>query len=480
MSARCLLRLRQKKPKTATGKAPWVCFWLFFLGTAFVNACHAERSGNTLARILKKGEITVITRNNAHCYYFYRDQPMGFEYELAKAFADFLGVRLKIKVAHRWEKMIPDLMAGHGDIIAASLTITSSRKKSVAFSDPYMEIRQHLIIHSGNRWVNLEYDLSGRTVHVRKGTSYQERLEGLKEKGIDVDIRLLEDIPTEELIRQVAEGIISITVADTHIARLNRRYYPQAVISGPISPKEPLGWAVQRDAHRLVEKINAFFSVIKKDGRYRQIYNRYYADADAFHFMDLEDFHRKVASHLPRYQGLIETAARENLMDWRLIAAQIYQESRFDPTAQSPQDAHGLMQLLPGSARRYGVRDLSDPRENINAGVKLLKKLYQGYAQAKESDRIRMALAAYNVGSGHIEDGRYLARRMGLDINRWSALAQTLPLLTYQKYYQGAKFGYCRGVEAVQYVQRIMIYYDILKRRSSEYDAGRRVAPTVQ
>ncbi len=437
---------------------------MFLLGIAFLISCRTHAPLSPLQRILQKGELTLITRNNAHCYYFYRDQPMGFEYELAKAFAEFLGVRLKVHVARRWEKMIPELLEGKGDVIAASLTITPSRKKQVLFSRPYMEIRQHLIVHKDNRSIHLEYDLSGRTVYVRKGTSYQERLEALRARGIDVHIRLIEDIPTEELIRRVAQRKIPITVADSHIAKLNRRYYPEAVISGPISPKEYLGWAVRPGAQALLERINAFFTAIQKDGRFQHIYDRYYADVEAFDYMDLADFHHRLESHLPRYQALIEAAARAHHLDWRLIAAQIYQESRFEPDAHSRQDAQGLMQLIPASAERYGVRDLMDPKENIEAGVKLMKDLYDRYPEAEDPDRIRMALAAYNAGAGHVEDGRYLARRMGLDINRWNALARTLPLLSYQKYYRDAKFGYCRGSEAVQYVQRVMIYYDILKQ----------------
>ncbi|MBW1954751.1 MAG: membrane-bound lytic murein transglycosylase MltF [Deltaproteobacteria bacterium] len=436
----------------------------------FLFSCTPQGPGTPLQRILQKGEIKVITRNNAHCYYFYRDQPMGFEYELSRAFADFLGVKLKVEVAHRWEQMIPDLLKGRGDLIAASLTITPSRKCRVAFSEPYMEIRQRLIVHHTNRSIHLEYDLSGQTVVVRKGTSYQERLEALRAKGINVDIRLLEDIPTEELIRRVAEGAIPVTIADSHIAKLNRRYYPKAVISGPISHKEYLGWAVHPDAHDLLERINAFFAVVFENGRFEQIYNRYYADVDAFDYMDLGDFHRRMKTHLPQYQEIIEAAAQTHGLDWRLIAAQVYQESRFEPEARSPQDAHGLMQLIPSSAKRYGVEDLLNPEENIRAGVKLLKDLYQRYPDADAPDRIRMALAAYNAGAGHIQDGIYLAKRMGLNPNRWSALVRTLPLLSYQKYYRDARYGYCRGSETVQYVQRVMIYYDILKRAALEYE----------
>ncbi len=444
---------------------PALVFWLLAAGCESSSPHPAYRS---LDDILRRGEITVITRNNGHCYYLYRGEAMGFEYDLAKRFADLLGVRLRVRIAQRWEGMIPDLMDGTGAFIAASMTITESRKRQVAFSKGYLPVQQHIIVNRDNYTVRSASDLDGQTVHVRKGTSYEERLRQLQRQGIDVTIVTHPDVPTEELIRQVAEGKIEITVADSNIAKRNRRYYPQAIVAGAISDREYLGWAVHPKAKALLARINSFFDAIKADGTFDEIYNRYYGDADFFDFVDLRTFHRRLETRLPRYKETIQSAASKHGFDWRLIAAQIYQESHFDPAAKSHSGAYGLMQLTETVARVEGVRDVFDPRQNIPAGVRHLKDLYDHFDKAIGDDRIYIALAAYNIGLGHVWDARNLARDQHLDPNRWSSLEKTLPQLSYTKYFKHARYGYARGLQAVDYVKQIQIYYDILKYRSLE------------
>ncbi len=252
---------------------------------------------------------------------------------------------------------------------------------------------------------------------------------------------------------------------------LNRRYYPRVLIAGPISDKEYLGWAVNRNARHLLGRINSFFKIIKKNGKFDEIYNRYYANVEFFDYLDLRAFHKRIKIRLPKYIQIIEKAADNHNFDWRLIAAQIYQESHFNPNAQSRKGAYGLMQLTGNMASSLGVDDIFDPEQNINAGVKYLKYLYDHYDQAYGTDRLFIALAAYNIGMGHTWDARNLAREMDLDPNKWSSLAKTLPLLGYYKYNENTKYGYARGTEPIRYVKQIMIYYDILKHQSIEYQA---------
>ncbi|NQT10458.1 MAG: transglycosylase SLT domain-containing protein, partial [Desulfobacteraceae bacterium] len=269
-----------------------------------------------------------------------------------------------------------------------------------------------------------------------------------------------------ELIQQVAEGTIDVTIADRNIALLNRRYYPQIALALAISNEKDLGWAVKPDETRLLNKINLFFNKIKENGKLTEIYNKYYADIDNFDYVDLRRYHIRLKTRLPRYSQLIKDAASRYGFDWRLIAAQIYQESHFNPAAISYAEAHGLMQLSPSTAESLGVDDMFDPEQNINAGIRHLRNLYDYFNEADGWDRLFIALAAYNVGQGHMLDARNLARQMNLDPNKWSSLEKTLPFLRYQKYYKKAKYGYCRGIEPIKYVKQIMIYYDILKQMS--------------
>ncbi|MGD9086749.1 MAG: membrane-bound lytic murein transglycosylase MltF [Desulfobacterales bacterium] len=423
----------------------------------------------TLQKILKSGQMTVVTRNTADCYYLYRDQPMGFEYELSQAFAAYLGVRLEVKVVDRWHEMVKAVNHGSAAFIAASEPIMPHLQQAVVFSNGYMEVSQKIITHRKNAHIKSIADLSGKTIDVREGTAYQQRLAELKNQGIDLSIRLHADLPTEELIQKVAEGEIDFTIANSNIILINRRNFPGAVSTGSINDRLQLGWAVYPKSSELRDRINEFFKAIKESGKFDKIYQKYYGDNKDFDYVDLKAFHRRLKSRLSRYSPFIKVAANKHGFDWRLIAAQIYQESHLNPWAKSQAGARGLMQIMPATARSLGVTDLFDPVQNINAGVQHLKNLYEMYDQAEANDRLLISLAAYNIGQGHIYDARKLAKKKGLDPDKWESLAQTLPLLQYRKYYKRSKYGFCRGSEPVRYIKQILIYYDVLKRQGFEF-----------
>ncbi len=433
-----------------------------FLGLPVLASCGR---GKALDRIENAGEITVLTRNNAHCYYIYRDRPMGFEYELARAFSEYLGVKLKV-ITPTWEGLVDALSSEKGDFIASSMTITDSRKKLMDFSDEYLSMQQMVILHTNNYQIKGIEDLEGKTVHVRRGTSYEERLKQLNYEGIHINIKLHDDTPTEELIRMVAEKEIEITVADSNIADLNRRYYPDVKGAFSIEKAETLGWAVKKGEKALLKKINNFLDKIKKDGTFKEIYERYYKYTAPFDYADLKIYHRRIKTRLPKYKKVIRKAAMKYGFDWRLIAAVIYQESHFDPGARSFTGVEGIMQLTRETARDMGIEDRNDPEQGIMGGVKYLNRLYKGWNDASNQDRLLITLASYNVGRGHILDAQEIALEKGLEPNSWSDLKEILPLLSYSKYYKNSQYGYCRGREPVEYVKGILTYYDILKREA--------------
>jgi membrane-bound lytic murein transglycosylase F len=418
---------------------------------------------DVLEAILESGEITVLTRNNAHCYYIYRDNPMGFEYDLAKAFSDYLGVKLNV-VTPEWDGLIDALNKGKGDFIAASMTITSSRGDLIDFSEEYRSIKQKVVIHKDNYRIRRVEDLKGNIVHVRRGTSYEERLRELKIGGLDINIKLYDDLPTEELIRMVAEKEIEVTIADSNVADLNRRYYPDVKIAFEIEKSQSLGWAVRKGEKAFLKKINEFFLKIKADGTFERIYGKYYAYFELFDYVDLKKYHARIVTRLPKYEDIIRKAAKKFGFDWRLIAAMIYQESHFDPEATSFTGVEGIMQLTQDTAREMGIKDRQDPEQSIFGGVKYLRKLYGRHKGAKNPDRLLLAIASYNVGHGHILDAQQIAEEKGEDPNSWAALEKILPLLRSSKYYKKTTYGYCRGTEPVRYVKRIITYYDILRK----------------
>ncbi len=424
----------------------------------------------SLDRVLAAGELSVITGSSLHSHYVYQNQPGGFDYELAREFADYLGVRLRVVPCDTWEEMRAALFSGRGDLIAAGMEITASRARQAAFSNAYREVQQHLISHRSKPPVNALQDLAGKTVDIVKGSAHHERLEELRREGIDVIIRPHDNLTDDLLIQKVARGEIDFTVANSNVALMIRRYYPSASVQAIGRETVPLGWAVRPEAGQLLEKVNSFFTTIIENGRLDDIYEKYHWNIGDFNYIDLKAFHERMQSRLPRYRPFIKEAARKHGFDWCLIAAQAYRESHLNPLARGAFDAQGLMQIRPATARSLKIADAFDPVASINGGVQFLKSLYDLLEGVEDDDRTLLALAAYNVGLGHVQDARRLASKKGLDPNRWESVAKTLPLLRYRTYYQNAEQGFCRGDITAAYVKHIQIYRDILKRQ--ELDAA--------
>ncbi len=441
----------------ATALLAGLLFWIAGCG------CHGGET--TLDRVRASGKITLLTRNNANCYYLYRDKPAGFEYELAKAFSTSLGVKLEILVVE-WNDLFDMLNSDRADFLAAGVTITPARAELVDFSAPYMAIQQQVIVHRNNRSIRQLSDLRGRTVHVRENTTYHERLKSLnRQEGLDIRIILHDDVPTEELIRQVAENDIGITVADSNIALLNRRYFPDITLAFPLEQEEHLGWAVGKGDRALLEHIDAFILQAKEDGTYRRLYDRYYGDVDFFDYVDLKQFHRRIEKRLPEFLPAIREASAEAGFDWRLISAVIYQESHLNPNARSHTGVRGLMQVTRETAAEMGIDNRLDPSQSIRAGVGYLKNIYDRWETLPGETRLRFSLASYNIGIGHVQDAQDLAENMGMNPRSWVSMEVVLPLLRIKKYYRQTRHGYARGTEPVRFVQRVLTYYDILKQK---------------
>jgi membrane-bound lytic murein transglycosylase F len=435
---------------------------VLILGITILLIVRGGRSD--LDRIRNRGHITVITQNSQHAYYIDGDAQAGFEYELASEFADFIGVQLEVTTPE-WSEMIPALRNRTGDFIAAAFTNIEARRERVDFTDPYMIVRQHVIVHASNYAVRRMADMFGMTVHVRKDTSYESRLRELEAGGLQIDIVTHENTPTDELIRAVHAEEIQATVADTHVGRLNRRYYPDVRMALAISGPQALAWAVRPNSEALRSAMNRFFAQAKESGVYYQIYDRYYGNIEVFDYVDIKYFHRRVKSRLPEYQDIFRREARRYGFDWRLIAAMAYQESHYHPLATSYTGVRGLMQVTLDTAREMGIQNRLDPAQSIHAGVKYLATLRARFDEIDDDrDRTLFAMAAYNIGFGHVRDAQRIARSEGLDPNRWSSLEETLPLLSMPEHYRDTRYGYARGREPVRYVNRILTYYDILRQ----------------
>ncbi|WDP88592.1 MAG: membrane-bound lytic murein transglycosylase MltF [Desulfobacter sp.] len=421
---------------------------------------------DTVELIKKTGKLRLITANAVNTCYYYEGTPTGFEYDLAKAFADYLNVELDI-VIPGWNNMFAYLDQGKGDFIAAGIAITRKRLEHADFSIPYMTIQQRIIHHNlvfGPKNID---DMEFRTFHVRRGTSYQSRLAEIKGSGVDLNYILHNNTPTQELIAMVQNRQIKFTVADSNLALLNKRYFPDIEVGIPIQEKESLAWAVRKNDASMLKEINRFFLYANEKGILKKITKKYYDNIKDFDVYELKKFHERIETRLPAFQEVLEQESEKYGFDWRLMAAVVYQESHFNPKAKSFTNVRGLMQVTKATAREMGIANRLNPAQSIRAGIKYLDQMHQRFDYIEDNyQRMLFALASYNIGYGHVKDAIKLAAERGLDPETWQALKTTLPLLSKKSYYKKAKHGYARGWEPVHYVERILTYFDILKQKT--------------
>jgi membrane-bound lytic murein transglycosylase F len=438
---------------------------LFVFISILINNEIKNKTHNSLEKIKQSGKIRLITNLSETTYHLYNNSPIGFEYDLASKYAEFLNVDLDV-ITPGWNDIFNFLETGQGDFIAAGLTITKQRLKRVSFSIPYLTVQQRLIYHNDKEKIVNLAQLAGKTIHVRRGTSYHNRLKNLRESGLNLNYILHDNIATKEFIRLVAKKEIDYTIADSNIAYLNRRYYPDIRVGISLEQKEVHGWATKKKDIELQKSINQFLVQAEKDGTLNTIYNRYYNNLDVFDSYDIKIFHERIKNRLPRYKDVIIQQAKRYNLDWRIIVAITYQESHFQPLARSYTNVRGLMQVTMDTAREMGITNRLDPYQSIMAGSKYLNKLHGRFDDIEDNyQRLIFSIASYNIGYYHIRDAQNIAELKGLDKNDWYSIKTILPLLTRRKYYKATKYGYARGHETVNYVTKILTYYDILKQK---------------
>jgi len=412
-----------------------------------------------LPQIRERGTIRMLTRNNINCYFLYRGEQMGFEYALAKKFAEETDLDLEVIVPPSWKDLIPWLFEGKGDFIAAGTTITETRKDYVSFSIPYHHVQQMVVVREDHPPLTGPADLIGRTIHVRKGTSYQEYLQSLPEtiRG-DIQVAALEpEIETEEILQDVADGTYEITVADSNIAQIEQTFHGNLRLAFALTEEQPIAWAVRPNAPELLSAINAYHEKMSGSAFYNIQYRRYYQSKKRYRRFKGHWEQVKAEGRISPYDELLKRYAEEYGFDWLLLASQAYQESKFDPRAQSWAGAEGLMQIMPRLAPSLGLHDPFDPDQSVCAGGLYLLQLWKKFDSVAEPDRTAFALASYNTGPGHLNDARRLAAKLGHSADRWEgAVEEALLKLSSRKYYRHASHGYCRGKQAVNYVNQIL------------------------
>lgn len=436
---------------------------------ATVLVCLTSITGSVrpsqLEQIRMQGTLTVVTRNSPTTYFEDRTGATGYEYELAQAYADYLGVELRIVVANSLNDVFTTLDSGKADFAAAGLNATAERERWYRFSEPYQEVSEQIVYRrNAQRPMALENLLGGMMV-IESGSSHSTALKDVQAEQLpELSWSESSEMDTTDLLQMVADGEIDYTIVNSNEFNVVQAYFPNVAIAFDLTENQPLAWAFphQRD-ESIYQSAMHFFQNRQTINAMATLNERYYSHLDELDYIGAKRFLRQTSRKLDTYKAEFVEAAHKSGFDWRLLAAVGYQESHWDPQATSRTGVRGLMMLTLDTAAYLGVTDRLDPQQSITGGSNYLSLLRERLGtQVEEPDRTWLTLAAYNVGYGHLQDARRLAYEMGGNPNLWRDVKETLPLLSQSRYFRNTRHGYARGWETVDYVQNIRRYYDVL------------------
>ncbi|MGL6162309.1 membrane-bound lytic murein transglycosylase MltF [Microbulbifer sp.] len=426
----------------------------------------ASKAPDTLERIKTSGKLVVLSQNGPTTYYEDASGAhTGFEYGMLEAFADELGVKLIIRDVHDLNQMFARLKNPEegAHLAAAGLTVTPERREQVRFTPSYFEIRQQVIYRLGEDRPRKVSDLEEKKVAVIAGSAHAEEMRKLSRRYPGLEWEEISDVDTMELVEMVNEGKFHYAVVDSNAYAVHRGLYPNTHVAFNLTQFQPVAWAFPNsDDDSLYHAARLFMLRANTNGLVAELREQFFGHVSKLNPGGAQAFAKSSRKRLPRWRETMQEVAEKYDLDWHLLAALSYQESHWNPRAKSPTGVRGLMMLTRNTARELGVNRL-DPTESIEGGARYFIKVRDKIPERiREPDRTWMALAAYNVGYGHLEDARVLTEKMGGNPDRWADVRDQLPLLAKRQYYKNTKHGYARGWEPVTYVQNIRHYQALL------------------
>jgi membrane-bound lytic murein transglycosylase F len=457
-----------------------------------------------LADIKKRGTLTVIAPYNSTTYFVYKGEPLGYEYELLQSFAKSEGLELKMVVVADPRSLFPILNSGEGDIAADRLVPTADSKTDVSFTNALYRTEPVLVqqdappekagkgtekklnpgpadqlpaVDIQARLVTRPAQLSGRTVTLPEQSPYGRTLVEVSDE-ISGEIHVIEiggQIQDEALAEKVAKGEVQFTVMQKNLADLKEAEFKNLKVRPILSKSHSVAWAVRKNSPDLLNALNKWIDEKQNGSLFDKLYQKYFIDRRNYLERVESGFLTSKTGKLCAYDDVLKQHAGELPWDWRLLASQAFQESRFKPDAHSWVGAAGLLQLMPATAKQYGVKNALDPEDNVQGAVKFLKWLDGFWRERIENDneRLKFILASYNCGAGHVRDAQRLTEKFGGNPQSWEDVSYWLLQESTQEYSTDpvVKFGFCRGLEPVNYVTHILERYDrykqFLARRSA-------------
>ncbi|WP_255463231.1 transporter substrate-binding domain-containing protein [Microbulbifer sp. YPW1] len=420
-----------------------------------------DRSVGDLEEIRERGYIRVLTRNHPGTYYMWKGRIMGYEYELAQAFAKEQKLRLEIIVAPTHQDLLTMIRDGKADIAASLLSATERRDNSgMDFGRAYMREKVVVVGRDDDKIDSLE-ELAGRTIYVRKSANHYDIAMELKKKVPDVKIELApEELNIQQVLDKVADKEYDLAIADDVSVKLEHSWRKNIDELIDLHVDDNVyGWMVRENNPELLKAVNKFFDKKSTQKKMAVLYTKYF-DAPKRTRPEINELNAD--GTISPFDKFVKKYADEYDFDWRLVVAQMFQESTFNPKAKSWVGARGLMQVMPDTGKQVGEKNLFDPETSVRAGLKYLEWLHRKFEDKDISPENMMwfTLASYNAGLGHVYDAQDLAEEKGWDRRVWfDNVEKAMLLLSEKKYYEKARYGYARGQEPYDYVRKIQARY---------------------
>lgn len=428
----------------------------------------------SIQEIKESGELRILTLYSSTSYFIYKGSEMGYEYEMARSFAHSLGLKPTVIAAKNIGQLYELLQNGAGDLVAYPMPLSMGKYETQLLFCGNENITTQVLVQNSIPKEGIIQDVTelvGKVIYVEEDTKYHHRLENLNAElggGIQIHTIAHDSVTTEDLIGMVASGGIPFTLSDDNLARINQTYHKNLDISLQISFQQRSAWIVNSNAQELAKIVNEWSKSAHNSNQRTAIMKRYFESSK------LPDaplsFVAKEKGVLSPYDELLKLNAKELKWDWRLLAAISYEESQFDPEATSWAGAVGLMQLMPATARNFGLADslFFDPAANLIAGTAYIASLQKSFSRISDPDeQLKFILGAFHAGLGHIFDAVALARKLGYNPNVWDGnVAVCIQLKINPQYYNDpiVKLGYFPGYTTTDHVTNILARYHVFKQ----------------
>lgn len=461
----------------------YIAVFVFFLLSS-LSGCYSGKKKDTdkghsskdLTQLKAEGEITAVTLYSSTSYFQYKMNEMGYEYDLIKDFANSQGLKLNIKVAENPTRLIEMLQAGEADVVAYPVNVTQELKEEVLFCGRET-LSNQVLVQRANRGDTILKDVTqliGKEVYVRPGGRYAQRLANLNEElggGIHIQYLERDTLTPEDMIEMVSTGEIPYTISDYYTARLNKTYFWNINVDLPVSFMQRSSWVVRKSSPELAEAIDNWAAGQTGQQSYRAVMKRYFE-------LSKQPFESTIPEikdgNISPYDALFKKYAAILGWDWQLLASISYQESHFDPNVVSWAGAEGIMGIMPNTARGMGVspQELKDPEISIRTAIEVIRRFRQGFTEIEDPmEKIKLTLASYNAGIGHIYDAQKLAEKFDKNPAVWDKnVADCIRMKSDPVYYNDpvCKHGYLRGTETLNYVREVILRYEYYKSKTTK------------